>query len=318
MSVRTASQERRGSSREAGAEIGPDSSKRVMRPARPGLPLPSRTPRNDQRGGQDARSRRGRALLRGSPGYPRSRGEHRCRPGPERCQRGALPDGEPGPRGAAEPRPHHRAAPQTAGVPGPAQRGRPVPHLRPLRGSGTGCSSSGGAAGTRAMASRRIPKASPEDRASHARRADPRLPATRRCDGLSRTLLVGVVLLVLGLAIPATARRSPPPLHQAAEIEALVNRAADMLEAEGARAFDAFRRKGSTWRYGGRLPVRRRPAGDRPLQRRPIRTARATTCSTSATPTGSSSTTISSTPSRGSGPDGSTTCSRSPASRRRA
>jgi cytochrome c len=100
------------------------------------------------------------------------------------------------------------------------------------------------------MASRRIPKASPEDRASHVRRADPRLPATRRCDGLSRTLLVGIVLLVLGLAIPATARRAPPPLHQAAEIEALVNRAADMLEAEGARAFDAFRRKGSTWRYG--------------------------------------------------------------------
>ncbi|SFE49379.1 cache domain-containing protein [Methylobacterium sp. 13MFTsu3.1M2] len=73
---------------------------------------------------------------------------------------------------------------------------------------------------------------------------------TRRCDGLSRTLLVGVVLLVLASAIPVTARRAPPPLHQAAEIEALVNRAADMLEAEGARAFDAFRRKGSTWRYG--------------------------------------------------------------------
>ena len=100
------------------------------------------------------------------------------------------------------------------------------------------------------MASRRIPKAFPEDRASHARRADHWLPATRRCDGLSRTLLVGIVLLVLGLAIPANARRAPPPLHQAAEIEALVNRAADMLEAEGARAFDAFPRKGSTWRYG--------------------------------------------------------------------
>ncbi|WCS24733.1 cache domain-containing protein [Methylobacterium sp. NMS14P] len=58
------------------------------------------------------------------------------------------------------------------------------------------------------------------------------------------------MLIVLEAAIPATARRAPPPLHQAAEIEALVNRAADMLETEGVRAFEAFRRRGSAWRYG--------------------------------------------------------------------
>ncbi|MGT2486804.1 cache domain-containing protein [Methylobacterium oryzae CBMB20] len=62
--------------------------------------------------------------------------------------------------------------------------------------------------------------------------------------------MIWAVLLVLGMALPAPARRAPPPLHQAAEIEALVNKAADLLEAEGARAFDAFRRRGSVWRYG--------------------------------------------------------------------
>jgi cytochrome c len=65
-----------------------------------------------------------------------------------------------------------------------------------------------------------------------------------------RALLIWPVLLVLGTAIPAFAKRSPPPVHQAAEIEALVNRAAEMLEEQGTRAFDAFRRKGSSWRYG--------------------------------------------------------------------
>ena len=65
-----------------------------------------------------------------------------------------------------------------------------------------------------------------------------------------RALLIWPVLLVLGTAIPAFAKRSPPPVHQAAEIEALVNRAAEVLEEQGARAFGAFRRKGGGWRYG--------------------------------------------------------------------
>ncbi|MEE7450084.1 sodium:calcium antiporter [Methylobacterium radiotolerans] len=67
---------------------------------------------------------------------------------------------------------------------------------------------------------------------------------------MPRAAAIWAVLLVLGMALPAPARRAPPPLHQAAEIEALVNKAADLLEAEGARAFDAFRRRGSVWRYG--------------------------------------------------------------------
>ncbi|RUP17117.1 MAG: sodium:calcium antiporter [Methylobacterium sp.] len=75
-------------------------------------------------------------------------------------------------------------------------------------------------------------------------------PAARWYAGLARALLIWVLLLVPDAAIPADARRMPPPLHRAAEIEALVNRAADVLESEGARAFDAFRRRGGVWRYG--------------------------------------------------------------------
>jgi len=65
-----------------------------------------------------------------------------------------------------------------------------------------------------------------------------------------RALLIWPVLLVLGTAVPALAKRSPPPVHQAAEIEALVNQAAEVLDEQGTRAFDAFRLKGSRWRYG--------------------------------------------------------------------
>jgi cytochrome c len=63
-------------------------------------------------------------------------------------------------------------------------------------------------------------------------------------------ILIGAVLIVSGAACPVLAQRSPPPLHQAAEIEGLVNRAADLLEEKGASAFSEFRRKGSVWRYG--------------------------------------------------------------------
>lgn len=65
-----------------------------------------------------------------------------------------------------------------------------------------------------------------------------------------RALLIWPVLLVIGLTLPAFRTRSTPPVHQAAEIEALVNRAAEALEDRGAGAFGEFRRKGSVWRYG--------------------------------------------------------------------
>jgi cytochrome c len=65
-----------------------------------------------------------------------------------------------------------------------------------------------------------------------------------------RALLIWPMLLVIGATLPVARTRSPPPVHQAAEIEALVNRASEMLEERGTGAFGEFRRKGGVWRYG--------------------------------------------------------------------
>jgi cytochrome c len=59
----------------------------------------------------------------------------------------------------------------------------------------------------------------------------------------SLTLIANAPLVALG-------QRRPPPVHEAAEIETLVNRAADVLERQGAGAFADFRKKGGGWRYG--------------------------------------------------------------------
>lgn len=64
-----------------------------------------------------------------------------------------------------------------------------------------------------------------------------------------KKLLTGLVLLVLTATFPALGQRGPPPSHQAAEIEALVNKASDALEERGSKAFPDFRQKGSPWRY---------------------------------------------------------------------
>ena len=72
---------------------------------------------------------------------------------------------------------------------------------------------------------------------------------------LGRRVLVTLAALlilpaILGASFPARGARHPLPSHQAAEIETLVNRAAEVLEERGAAAFAAFRRKGDGWRYG--------------------------------------------------------------------
>ncbi|MGH1589003.1 cache domain-containing protein [Methylobacterium phyllosphaerae] len=57
------------------------------------------------------------------------------------------------------------------------------------------------------------------------------------------------VLLVLTATYPVLGQRRPPPAHQASEVEALVNKAAEVLDDQGSKAFREFRRKGSPWRY---------------------------------------------------------------------
>jgi cytochrome c len=62
--------------------------------------------------------------------------------------------------------------------------------------------------------------------------------------------LVWSLLLIVGATLTAFGRIDSPPSHQASEIEALVNKAADTLEEQGRRAFEEFRKNGSPWRYG--------------------------------------------------------------------
>jgi cytochrome c len=64
---------------------------------------------------------------------------------------------------------------------------------------------------------------------------------------------VAVVLtLQLVIAEPFLARaQSAPPDHgMAAQVEELVNRASDLLENQGSRAFSGFRARGGPWRMG--------------------------------------------------------------------
>ncbi|MGH1575001.1 cache domain-containing protein [Methylobacterium sp. P31] len=64
-----------------------------------------------------------------------------------------------------------------------------------------------------------------------------------------KKLLTGLVLLFLTATLPALGQRRPPPTHEALEIEALVNKASEVLEERGSKAFADFRKKGSPWRY---------------------------------------------------------------------
>ena len=65
-----------------------------------------------------------------------------------------------------------------------------------------------------------------------------------------RALLIWPVLLLIGATYPASGKRLRPVVHQAPEIETLVNRASEFLEERGTGAFADFRSKGSPWRYG--------------------------------------------------------------------
>ena len=62
---------------------------------------------------------------------------------------------------------------------------------------------------------------------------------------------IGIALVVGTLAAAtASARPSPPPSPRAQAVEALVNKAADLIDAKGKAAFSEFRTKGSQWFHG--------------------------------------------------------------------
>jgi methyl-accepting chemotaxis protein len=65
-------------------------------------------------------------------------------------------------------------------------------------------------------------------------------------------LLVGtfVLLGLLGTASPAFSQSSPPPSEKSREVEALVNKAAALIDSKGKAAFADFRLEDSEWFHG--------------------------------------------------------------------
>ncbi|SFL13836.1 cache domain-containing protein [Methylobacterium pseudosasicola] len=59
-----------------------------------------------------------------------------------------------------------------------------------------------------------------------------------------------LALIVILPTRPVVGRDERVSVHQAVEIETLVNEAAETIESQGRAAFAAFRRKDSRWRYG--------------------------------------------------------------------
>src|SRR5689334_16589607 len=68
---------------------------------------------------------------------------------------------------------------------------------------------------------------------------------TRIVRFIGTALLSGVICTSVAIA-----KSSPPPSQKAREVEALVNKAAILVNAKGKAAFAEFRTKGSEWFHG--------------------------------------------------------------------
>ena len=66
-----------------------------------------------------------------------------------------------------------------------------------------------------------------------------------------KVMCIGVAFLVMALGMTsAVAQSSPPPSSKAQETEALVNKAAALIDAKGRAAFSELRVKGTEWFHG--------------------------------------------------------------------
>ena len=65
-----------------------------------------------------------------------------------------------------------------------------------------------------------------------------------------KLMLVAVALLAEMFGTAANAQSSPPSSPKALEVEALVDKAAALIDAKGKAAFSEFRMKGSEWFHG--------------------------------------------------------------------
>jgi len=69
---------------------------------------------------------------------------------------------------------------------------------------------------------------------------------------IGNAFVAGIFVLagLLGTASPAFSQSSPLPSEKATQIEALVNKAAALIDSKGKAAFADFRVKGSEWFHG--------------------------------------------------------------------
>jgi cytochrome c len=65
-----------------------------------------------------------------------------------------------------------------------------------------------------------------------------------------KPLLFCVALVTMLMVNPVNAQQSPPTSKKAKQIEALVNKAAALVETQGKAAFSEFRKRDSEWWFG--------------------------------------------------------------------
>jgi cytochrome c len=65
-----------------------------------------------------------------------------------------------------------------------------------------------------------------------------------------KQLLLCAALVTMLMVNPANAQQSPPTSQKAKQIEALVNKAAALIESKGKASFPEFRKKGTEWFSG--------------------------------------------------------------------
>ena len=69
-------------------------------------------------------------------------------------------------------------------------------------------------------------------------------------DVMFKGFLVCTVLVMMVMVSPVISQQSPPTSEQAKQIEALVNKAAALVEGKGKAAFTEFRKRDSEWWFG--------------------------------------------------------------------
>ncbi len=65
-----------------------------------------------------------------------------------------------------------------------------------------------------------------------------------------KKVLVCTALITMAMANPVSSQQSPPTSEQTKRIEAMVNKAAALVEAQGKAAFSEFRKRDSEWWFG--------------------------------------------------------------------